>query len=255
VLATGQEHTTLTADGRPLAVLSHAPHLLDDEQLVAEVAASARLALENERLQAEARARLEELRRSRARIVDAGDAERRRLERDLHDGAQQRLVGLSLSLRLARAGLGGEADPAVATRLGEAEADLRAAIEALRELAHGIFPAELADGGLGPALGALAEDARVPIRVDGVPGGRYPAPVETAAYLVVAETAAAAAGGLAVHAERADGGLVIEVDAHGLDDRLDRRELEDRVAAADGRLSLEPRNGGVRIRAEFPCAS
>ena len=250
-----QEQTTLTSDGRPIAVLSHAPHLLDDEQLLGDVVASARLALENERLQAAARARLEELRSSRARIVDAGDTERRRLERDLHDGAQQRLVGLSLSLRLLRSRLGAGVRPAVAERLAAAEADLRAATDALRDLAHGIFPAVLADGGLGPALGALAEDARVPIRLDGVTGERYAPTVESAAYLVVAETAMAAGDGLLVHTERSDAVLVVEVEAPHLDDRLDRSELEDRVAAADGRLSFESRSGGVRIRAEFPCGS
>jgi signal transduction histidine kinase len=238
-----------------IAVLSHAPHLLDDEQLLEEVAATARLALENERLQAGSRARLDELRRSRARIVDAGDAERRRLERDLHDGAQQRLVGLSLSLRLLRSRLGAGIEPAVAERAAAAEAELRAATDALRSLAHGIFPAVLADGGLGPALGALAEDADVPIRLDGVPGERCAAAVESAAYLVVAETAAAANDGLLVHAERSDSVLVVEVEARGLDGRLDRAALEDRVAAAEGRLSFKPSDGGVTIRAEFPCAS
>jgi signal transduction histidine kinase len=250
----GQEHTTLSAGGRPLAVLAHAPRLLDDEQLAGEVAAAARLALENERLQAESRVRLDELRRSRARIVEAGDAERRRLERDLHDGAQQRLVGLSLSLRLLRSRLDGDGGQSVDAYLARAESDLRAAIDVLRELAHGIFPAELADGGLGPALGALAEDARFPIRLDGVSAERYAAAVETAAYLVVAETATAAGGTLVVHAERTDGTLLLEVDG-ALDDRIDRAELEDRVAAADGRLSLERRDDTVRIRAEFPCAS
>jgi signal transduction histidine kinase len=255
VFSPAQAQTTLTGDGRAIAVLSHAPHLLDDEQHLGEVVATARLALENERLQAGARARLDELRRSRARIVEAGDAERRRLERDLHDGAQQRLVGLSLSLRLLRSRLRPEDAPAVAERVAAAEVELRAAIEALRELAHGIFPAVLEDGGLGPALGALAEEAAVPIRVDGVSGERYAAAVESAAYLVVAETATAASDGLRVHAERSDTVLVVEVETRGLDGRFDRAELEDRVAAAEGRLSFEPRDGGVTIRAEFPCAS
>jgi signal transduction histidine kinase len=255
VLPAGQQQTTLTGGGRPIAVLSHAPHLLDDEQLLGEVAASAGLALENEGLQAGARARLDQLRRSRARIVEEGDAERRRLERDLHDGAQQRLVGLSLSLRLLRSRLGAGVEPAVSERLAAAEADLREAIDSLRDLAHGIFPAVLEDGGLGPALGALAEDACVPIRLDGVSGGRYPAAVESAAYLVVAETATAARQGLIVHADRSHDILVVEVEARELDDRLDRAELADRVAAADGFLCFERSDGGVRIRAEFPCAS
>src|SRR5207249_1129962 len=98
--------TSVVCDGRRVAVLGHAPGLLDDQELLEHVAAAARLALENERLQAEAHARLEELRASRSRIVSTGDAERKRLERDLHDGAQQRLVALALSLRLLRSQIG-----------------------------------------------------------------------------------------------------------------------------------------------------
>src|SRR5262249_38773524 len=163
---------------------------------------AARLALENERLQAEVAARLEELRRSRARIVEAGDTERRRLERDLHDGAQQHLVGLSLSLRLLRSRLPAGAHPQLGEKLVAAEADLQGAIEDLRGLAHGIFPAVLADGGLGAAIGALAEDADVPIRVEDMPRERFAPVVESAAYLLVAETAAVAIGDLVVRAAR-----------------------------------------------------
>jgi signal transduction histidine kinase len=248
----GLARTSLVGDGREVAVLGHRPGLLDDDQLVDEVVAASRLALENERLQAEAAARVEELRASRARIVDAGDAERRRLERDLHDGAQQRLVALSLTLRLLR---GQVSTGATAASLDEADAELRAATADLRELAHGIFPAVLADEGLAAAIEDLAEGARIPVRIDGLPAGRLPAGVETAAYTIVAEAAKVAGGPLTVDAVAADGLLRLEVrmsDGHS----LDLVALEDRIGALDGRLQVAPREDGtVTIIAELPCAS
>ena len=247
-LSTDLEATSLVQDGRAVAVLGHRPGLLDDEQLVDEVAAAARLALENERLQAEVRARLEELRASRARIVEAGDAERKRLERDLHDGAQQRLVALSLSLRLLR----GRMDDA-GGKLEEAENELRQAAAELRELAHGIFPAVLADEGLAAALEALAEEGSVPIRLGDITATRYDASVETAAYTVVAEAARTSTRPLTVGASASDGTLVVEVRTRG--DGLDVTALEDRIGALDGRLVVTPgTDGGVTIRAELPCA-
>jgi signal transduction histidine kinase len=219
------------------------------------VTAAARLALENERLQAEVRARLEELRASRARIVEASDAERKRLERDLHDGAQQRLVGLSLALRLLRSQLPAQAEPETLARLDEAEAELREAIAELRDLAHGIFPAVLADEGLAAAVEALTEEARVPIRLRGLPGARFEPLVETAAYTVVAEAERAATRGLAVRAEQSADCLVVEVEADGVGDGLDLVGLEDRVGALEGRLAVEREGGRVTIRAELPCAS
>jgi signal transduction histidine kinase len=255
ILSVEKEQTCLVSGGRPLAVLAHTPGVLDDEQLVSEVTEAARLALENERLQAEVRARLDELRRSRARIVEAGDAERRRLERDLHDGAQQRLAGLALSLRLVRSRLPTEGDAVVADELAEAEADLQLAIHDLRELAHGIFPAELADRGLAAAVTALAEGSSVPVRVEGISTERYMPEIETAAYVVVAETIAAAKRGVVVHTSLHDGSLVLELDARGLGLQVDLAELEDRVRAADGHLFVTRSNGDARIRAEFPCVS
>jgi len=249
------QQTTLVAGQRRLAVLAHRPGVLDDEHLVGAVTDAARLVLENERLQAEARARLDELRRSRARIVEAGDAERRRLERDLHDGAQQRLVGFALSLRLLRSQLSTELGPAAASELREAEGDLQNAIESLRTLAHGIFPAVLADGGLDAALLSLAEEATVPIRIDGASGDRFTPGVEAAAYLVVVKVAAAARGGVAVRAMRRDGSLVVDIDAHGLHEPFDRTALEDRVGAENGQLTIAEQNGGTSVHAEFPCAS
>src|SRR5256714_5054802 len=144
------EITPIVRGDEEVALLAHRRGLLDDPVLAEEVAATARLALENERLQAQTRADLEDLRASRARIVESGDAERRRLERDLHDGAQQRLVGLSLGLRLARLRL--RPDPAVLLRIDEAETEVRTALAELRELANGLFPAVLADEGLAAAL-------------------------------------------------------------------------------------------------------
>lgn len=250
-----REQTRLIQDGQAVAVLSHAPGLLDDKQLVENVATAARLALENERLQAEARARLVELRASRTRIVEAGDAERKRLERDLHDGAQQRLVGLSLSLRLARLQLTIGAPADAVTGLDRAEAELHEAIVELRELAHGIFPAVLADEGLAAAIEALAEDGRVPVRIRSLPEGRFALGVETAAYTVVAEAVRATTSGVVVEATRSGDALLLDVEA--LDENgLDIIALQDRLGALDGRLAVERREDGyVTLRAELPCES
>jgi signal transduction histidine kinase len=240
--------TPLIREGRPVALLLHRAELLDNPELIEEVTSAARLGLENERLQAEARAQLEDLRASRVRIVEAGDTERRRLERDLHDGAQQRLVGLSLALRLLRSRLGTDAEHELVVRLEEAEAELGRAVAELRELAHGIHPAVLSDEGLAAAVEALAEEA--PVRIAALPQERFSPAVETAAYLVVAE--AAKAGAARVSAERRDGTLVVDVEAEAEPEGL--LDLEDRVGALDGRLGVERLTGDrVRIRAEIPC--
>jgi signal transduction histidine kinase len=247
------EVTPVVSEGRAVALLGHRPGLLDPG-VATEVAAAARLVLENERLQAEVSARLEELRRSRARIVEAGDAERRRLDRDLHDGAQQRLVALSLSLRLLRTQRERDRDREVVRRLEEADDELRRAVTELRELAHGIFPAVLGDEGLAAAIESLAEEARVPIEIRELPDGRYEPAVESAAYAVVAETARRAEHGIAVCGEQVDGTLCLEVEAES--PIGDQTHLEDRVGAVEGRLAVLPgSNGRVTIRAEFPCAS
>ena len=249
------EVTPLVRAGREVAFLSHRPGLLEDPGLTEQVAAAARLALENERLQAEAAAQLEGQRRARARVVATGDAERRRLERDLHDGAQQRLVGLALSLRLARLELGRDPDPSLVARIDEAEDELRTALAELRELAHGIFPAVLADEGLGAALEALAEEASIPIEITGLPDARFDAAVEAAGYFVVSEALRrGTASALTVGAVREDSWLVIHVAGDGAPEDL--IDLEDRVGALDGSLEVVHRSGGrVRIRAEIPCGS
>jgi signal transduction histidine kinase len=246
-----QTVTPLVRGGRTVALLAHRPGLLDDPGLVVEIAATARLALENERLQAQVRAQLEDLRASRTRIVEQSDAERRRLERNLHDGAQQRLVSLTLSLRLARLGCETETDAAA---LEQAEAELRQALAELRGLAHGLYPAALTEEGLGAALEALAEQTSSPLALGPLPGERFDPKVEAAAYFVVAEILKRSSPGRAtVDAARADGRLMLKI----VTDQQPPQELtdlEDRVGALDGRLLVEHSlRGGTRIRAELPC--
>ena len=154
----------ITREDQPIAAVLHDPASLDAVMLQQEIGPAARLAIDNERLRAEARARLRELKTSRTRIVEAGDAERRRLERDLHDGAQQRLVGLCVVLAMAR-------EQRSLPALEAADADLHRAIDDLRELAHGIHPAELSDEGLAAALETLADRAPVAVAPGGAPGG------------------------------------------------------------------------------------
>jgi signal transduction histidine kinase len=246
--------TPIVRDGREVALLAHRPGLLDDPTLVEEVGVAARLMLENERLHTQAQAQLEDLRMSRTRLVDAADRERRRLERDLHDGAQQRLVGLALELRLARSQLGAEADPAVVGRIEEADREVRLALADLRRLAHGIFPAVLADEGLGAALESLAEEAPTPIELTALPTGRFDPPVETAAYFVAAKAVLLSAGLSRVGAQRLGDRLVVEIETERVPGEL--VELEDRIGAVNGAVSVE-RDGEQRvtIRAEIPCGS
>jgi signal transduction histidine kinase len=261
----GRAVTPLVRGGITVALLIHGRGLLDDPGLVAEVAAAARLALENERLQAEVRAQLEDLRTSRARIVATGDGERRRLERDLHDGAQQRLVGLLLALRLARAELEPDPDSNVIFGIDRAEEELRLAIEQLRELAQGIYPAVLADEGLAAAIEALAERSSIPIQIVAIPEERFPNQVEAAAYFLVSEAtggvaALTAASGATVDVRRDGDRLLVEVAEDGMadSDSVEARltDLTDRVGALDGRLLIEHFSGrGITIRAEIPCGS
>jgi PAS domain S-box-containing protein len=204
----------------------------------------------------------EELRASRARIVAAADDARRRLERDLHDGAQQYLVGLALTLRLARRKVSGDA----ALLLDEAIQDLATATSELRELARGIHPAVLTEGGLEPALRGLAKRAPLRVTIERAPDGRLPAPVEVTAYFVVAEAltnvaryAEAASARVSVH--RDAGMLIVEVRDNGRGGAHEAggsglRGLADRVSALGGRLSVHsPPGAGTVVRAEMSCGS
>jgi signal transduction histidine kinase len=211
-------------------------------------------------LDAQLRDRLEELRASRARLVEAGDAARRRLERDLHDGAQSRLVAVSLLLRSARSRAG---DGELGQLLDRASDELRQGLNELRELAHGIHPAVLTDSGLEPALEALVTRTPVPVQVEAEVGERLPPPVESAAYFLVSEaltnvTKYARATKASVAVRRENGEVTVEVADDGVGGAtVDRgsglRGLADRIAALDGTLSLDsPPGRGTRLRAKIP---
>lgn len=251
VAGPGRALTALVRDGQRVAVVSHTTALPELER---EMGAAVRLGLENERLQAESLARLEELRASRARIVETADAERRRLERDLHDGAQQQLLAVSYEIRLARAGAKTDGDARTATLLEEAIDESQAALGELRELAHGIYPAILAEAGLGPAFATLADSAPLPVEIRNAVAGRFPAPVESAAYLLVIEALDDAARRGASHAAidtvRDRDRLVVTVEDNGSDRDSEPVRLADRVGALSGTLEVEP----TRLRAKFPCA-
>jgi len=249
------EVTPIVRGRQQVALLSHRPGLLAEPALAEEVAAAARLALENERLQAEAWSQLEDLRASRARIIQAGDAERHRLVRDLHDGAQQRLVTLSLALRLARTRLGHGLDPALAERIDEAEDELRAALADLRELAQEIFPVILAEEGLSAAVEALAEAVPVPMEIITLPHERLGSLAEAAAYFVVSEAVRRdPVSTLKVSAARRGSRLVVEVEGGNMPAEI--TDLQDRVGALDGTVTVVRGPGGrATIRADIPCES
>jgi len=228
-----------------------------EDKLLADLASQAGLVLRNIRL-------IQELKASRQRLVTARDAERRRLERDIHDGAQQRLVTLSLAVRMARAQLGPEAQPGLAKGVDEAADELKLTLSELRDLARGIHPAILTEEGLGPALVSLAERSPVPVTLARVPDGRFVPEVEVTAYYVVSEALTnaakyARASAIIVSAARADGRLVVEVADDGVGGAdaakgSGLRGLADRVAAVDGRLMVESSAGhGTRVLAEMPC--
>jgi signal transduction histidine kinase len=232
---------------------------------VSAVAAAAALAMANERLEAELRARLEELSESRARLVEIGIAERQRLERDLHDGAQQRLTALSLQVHVARAKLTSDPEAAGAI-LDRARDELRLAIEELRELARGIHPAVLTDRGLGAAITGLAARFPMPVQVLTTPLARLPTAVEAAAYFVVSESLAnmakhAGASHATVRVARQNGHAVVEVHDDGcggasMESGSGLRGLADRLAGLDGRLEVvSPPGGGTTVRARIPCES
>ena len=257
---------TIENDGRPLLAIVHDPVLEDDPGLVSAAIAAVRLSIENERLQAEVRTQLEAVRASRARLVEAEDTGRRRIERDLHDGAQQRLVSLQISLQLLRRHLGPDADSSALVELEAAANEAAQAIAEVRELARGVRPAVLTEAGLAAALTSLAERSAVPIELETSIDGRLPAPIEATAYFVVAEaltnaTRYANATRATIRASLADERLHLEVadDGRGgasLDGGTGLRGLEDRVTALGGTFELaSPDGGGTRIAVELPCAS
>jgi signal transduction histidine kinase len=244
VTANGRRATPLVRDGRTIALLLHEADAVQPDDLERELGSAARLAIENERLRAEVLSRLDDLRASRVRIIEAADAERRRLERDLHDGAQQQLLALSYDLRRALS----EADGELASILRAGVDEAQSALEELRDLAHGIHPAILTEAGLGAALRTLADTARVPLDLVTCPEGRFAPSAEAAAYAVAVEALERTSeGGLALHAAREGDTLVVEAEGDGVAPTV---HLVDRVGALGGTVAATPRG----LRAEIPCA-
>ncbi|MDX6199047.1 MAG: hypothetical protein QOJ79_2198 [Actinomycetota bacterium] len=261
----GRTATLLQRDRKPLAAIVHDEALLEEGELLNSVAAAARLAVENEGLQAEVRAQLADVRASRARIVMAADAERRRLERDLHDGAQQRIVSVCLDLKLAARSMADDVDPSLRSAVTEAAQELQEALAELRELARGIHPAILTEEGLGPALQSLTERARVPTELRFDVPGRLRATVEATAYFVASEALAnvakhAQATRASIEVKHSHGQLQLEVADDGVGGAdvaggSGLRGLVDRVGAVDGELNVMTSPGqGTRVRAAIPCA-
>jgi signal transduction histidine kinase len=257
----GRAVTQVERDGRRIAAIVHDPALLDDPEQVRAAGAAAALALENARLEAELRATVQELRASRARIVESGYAARRRLERDLHDGAQQRLVSLALRLRMFRSRV--ERDPDAVQELDSARSELDHALGELRELARGIHPSVLSDRGLGAALDGLARRAPLPVELQATPAERLPDRVEAAAYFVVAEALTnvakyAHATHASVSVTRHRGQVLVAVSDDGVGGAdpaagSGLRGLLDRISAVGGRLDVDSRPGqGTTVQATIP---
>jgi signal transduction histidine kinase len=259
----GRATTLIDRDGLHLAALVHNASLHDEPERLDAVSAAAGIALENDRLHVDLRARLEELKGSRGRVIEAGQHERQRLERNLHDGAQQRLIALSLELGLLRERLAG--DPDAMSRLDQARGEIALSLEELRDVARGIHPAVVSGHGLGVALESLAARAPVPVRLVVELDARVHERIEVAAYYVVSESLAnvakhAEANCVSVDVARANGSLVVEVVDDGVGGADSERGsglrgLADRVEALGGRLRVwTPRGGGTRVRADIPCA-
>jgi signal transduction histidine kinase len=258
----GRRVTLVRQNGEQIAALVYDATLGEEPELVEAVSAAAGIALENGRLEAELRARLQELRGSRTRVVEAQQNERRRLERDLHDGAQQRLVALALELGLLAEQA--NADPATQTRLKRARGEVAESLSELRDLARGLHPAVVSGHGLAVALESLV--AAAPLEVELKTGGlpRLPEQFEVAAYYVVTESLTnaakhAQASRVSVEVRVADDTLIVEIVDDGIggadsERGTGLRGLADRVEALNGRLRIWSAPGsGTRVRAEIPC--
>ena len=254
--------TLIDGDGGHLAALVHDPSLDEEPQLLQAVGAAAGIALENGRLQVELKAKLQELDGSRARVIEAGQQERKRLERNLHDGAQQRLVALSLDLRMYAAKLAD--DPAAQSQIEAARKEIAVSLEELRAIAHGLHPAVVTGHGLGVALQSLAARSAVPVKLNVAIDDRLDESIEVAAYYVVSESLAnigkhAKAKTVTIDVTREGDELVVEVIDDGIGGADSERGtgirgLADRVEACGGRLRVwTPTGGGTRVRAEMPC--
>jgi signal transduction histidine kinase len=261
----GRAITYLDRQGGRLGALVHDPVLVEQPELLSSVVAAARLALTNERLQALVRAQLEEVRASRLRIIEAADTERRRIERNLHDGAQQRLIGLRIAIQLARGRAAAARDGSVVPALDEIDSEVLGTIEELRRLAHGLHPAVLEDGSLADALDGLVLRAGLPVTVEATPDRPLAASVEAAAYYVVAESLSNAmkhSGATQVTIEarcQPDGNIHVRVvdDGQGgatIEPGGGLAGLRDRVEALRGQLDVVSSPvGGTVVHAAIPC--
>jgi signal transduction histidine kinase len=248
--------------GEPVAALSHVASLNEEPELLDAVSAAAAFALDNDRLHVELRARVQEVRESRARIVEVALSERQRLERDLHDGAQQRLVALSLELGRLEAQV--DTDPDIRRRLGLARDEVGRSLGELRDVARGIYPAVLTVHGLHVALDSLASRTSVPLTLDVADDLQLPTPVKVAAYYVVAETLTnvikhAQATSAHVDVQCVGAALIVETSDDGVggadpEGGSGLRGLADRVESLGGRFRVwSPISGGTRVRADIPC--
>jgi len=251
---TERQLTPVVRDGSIVAVLAHRADVLEAPATMDEVVRAARLGLEHERLQAETRAQLADLTAARKRIVAAATEERQRLERDLHDGAQQHLVAISIGLRILAGELVGMGQESVSL-IDEASRELGIGIDELRTVAHGIYPSVLADEGLAAAIEGLAEGSSVPLSIGGLPTERVDPSVEAAIYVIVAEVLSAASGPVAVGIERTPTSVTLDVVAPSVPSEL-LVEFGDRIGAVDGTLTTrDDGSGRIELRAEVPCAS
>jgi signal transduction histidine kinase len=250
-------------DGTPLAAMVHERMLLDERHLMDGAKAATMLGLENELLQAQVQAQLEEVRASRVRIVEAGDAERRRVERDIHDGAQQRLVSALLRLGIIRRDVVQRGVESLAADLEGVAREVRTALAEVRELARGIHPAALTQGGLAAAVSGLAERAPLPVEVS-ITRGRYPRLIEATAFFVISEAFTNAArysgaGMIRICAGPIGDTLLVEVTDDGVGGADPARGtgllgLQDRAAAVGGTVRIDsPPGGGTCVQAELPC--
>jgi signal transduction histidine kinase len=254
--------TVIDSDGGHLAALIHDPSLDEEPQLLQAVGAAAGIALENGRLQVELKAKLQELEGSRARVIEAGQQERKRLERNLHDGAQQRLIALSLDLEMYAGKLADDSE--TQSHIEAARKEIAVSLDELRTVARGLHPAVVTGHGLGVALVSLAAGSPVPVKLNVAVEDRLDESIEVAAYYVVSESLAnigkhAKAKTVTIDVTREGDELVVEVIDDGIGGADSERGtgirgLADRVEACGGRLRVwTPTGGGTRVRAEMPC--
>src|SRR5215213_748343 len=240
----------IVRDGEPIAVINCDPALVDPSGLVQAIGPAARVAIDNERLQAELLDQLAELKSSQIRIVQTGDLERRRLERNLHDAAQQAVLTLSFDIRLAMAAAGTSGGRDLHRLMHRAVTAVQDAVDELRQLAHGIYPAVLTEFGLKPALASLADTAPIPVEIGAVASGRLPPLVERTAYLatadVIDQAVSAGTEERTIAANAADRDLVVEIRGT---DVCPTTPISDRVGALGGQIV---RTSGI-VRVRIPC--